>query len=223
MKEAKWIVGSRIMHLIIANRIADHFSFKDKAPFLIGGIIPDAKSPKDSSHFFTGNVSDYSRRIDFNGFLKKYATYLHSPFILGYYTHLIADDIWLKGFFLPWLKNRLEHDQNIHSQYYSDFQLLNGKLLKYYGFANDLKRELKKKIEIIELEEVTSEDINHFIPNVFEDMEFDRQSLEEPLLVFTFNQILGYIETSVHKGIMHMETLIGQEVHPLSKNMVSEL
>jgi hypothetical protein len=201
-------MGSRMMHLIIANRIADHFSIKDKASFLIGGIIPDAVSPKESSHFYSGKVSDYSRRIDFESFLNKYASYRHSPFILGYYTHLIADEIWLKGFFLPWLNNRLENDKNLHPQYHHDFHLLNGKLLEYYGVANELKRELIKKKKIIELEEVTSEELNHLIPFVFEDMEFDIQNLEEPLQVFTFNQIVGYIETSVHKGIMHMEALV---------------
>jgi hypothetical protein len=39
-------MGSRIMHLIIANQIADQLSIKDKPTFLLGGIVPDAVSPK---------------------------------------------------------------------------------------------------------------------------------------------------------------------------------
>lgn len=42
------------MHLVIANRIADDLSIKDKTSFLLGGIAADAVSPKDLSHFYKG-------------------------------------------------------------------------------------------------------------------------------------------------------------------------
>ena len=35
-------MGSRIMHLIIANRIAECLSIEDRTPFLLGSIAPDA-------------------------------------------------------------------------------------------------------------------------------------------------------------------------------------
>jgi hypothetical protein len=196
------------MHLIIANRIAANISSKDKSSFLLGGIVPDAVSPKELSHFYIGDVSDYSRSIDFEKFLNKYSSYKHSHFILGYYTHLIADDIWLKGFFLPWLKNRLETDKDIFNLYHNDFRLLNGKLLEYYGFTNELQQELQKRSEIIELQELTLKDIKKFIPDVLEDMDYDQKNIEQPLNVFTFEQIVGYIETSVDKGIMHIRSLV---------------
>ena len=202
------LLGSRIMHIIIANQIANHFSIKDKASFLLGGIAPDAVTPKDLSHFFIGDVSDYTRSIDFEKFLNKYRNQSNTPFILGYYTHLIADDIWLKGFYLPWLKNRLEKNSNIFNQYHNDFRLLNGKLLNYYGFKKELQQELQKTGEMIELQEITFEQINKFIPFVLDDMNFEQNSLAQPLDVFTFEQIIGYIETSVEKGIMHVKSLV---------------
>lgn len=127
-------MGSRIMHLMIANRIAERLSIEDKTTFLLGSIAPDAVSPKDLSHFYIGEVQDYSRRIDYKGFLDKYSSLAKSPYVLGYFTHLIADDIWLNGFYLPWLKNRMEVDQEVLNLYHNDFRLLNGKLLEYYGF-----------------------------------------------------------------------------------------
>lgn len=66
-------MGSRIMHLVIANKIADHFSIENKSSFLLGGVAPDAVAPKEKSHFFIGDVNDYSRRIDFEHFLKNIA------------------------------------------------------------------------------------------------------------------------------------------------------
>ncbi|WP_306553496.1 hypothetical protein [Paenibacillus sp. LK1] len=65
-------MGSRIMHLIVANRIADSLSIVDKTPFLLGNIAPDAVTTKDSSHFFAGEIQDYSRNVDYKGFLHKY-------------------------------------------------------------------------------------------------------------------------------------------------------
>lgn len=60
------------MHLIIANRIADDLSIKDKTSFLLGGIAADAVSPKDLSHFYKGKEKDYSRYIDYTEFIHKY-------------------------------------------------------------------------------------------------------------------------------------------------------
>lgn len=86
-------MGSRVMHSIIANEIASRLKMEDRAAFLLGGVAPDVISPKDLSHFYKGNTDDYTRRIDYKSFLDKYRSKSHSPYILGYYTHLIADHV----------------------------------------------------------------------------------------------------------------------------------
>jgi hypothetical protein len=197
-------MGSRVMHYIISNQIAERLSINDKVSFILGGISPDAVAPKDLSHFFTGEVSDYTRSIDYEGFLEKYDTSKHTSFILGYYTHLIADDIWLKGFYLPWLKNRMENDPTIFSQYHRDFQLLNGKLLNYYGVEMDILIEWEKNSSIFDLDEIKTSDISKFVPYVLGDIKFNKEDLEQELTVFTFEQIIGYVETSIDKAIMHI-------------------
>jgi len=194
------------MHLIIANSVAEQLAISDRTSFLLGGVAPDAVSSKDSSHFYAGDHSDYSRYIDAEGFLNKYANNKQAPYILGYYSHLIADDLWLKGFYIPWLKNRLENDNSIYQVYHNDFRLLNGKLLDYYGIKDELKEALQGKSELIELEEVTRENIKEFIPYVLEDMEYDQATLNQSLNVFRLNQIVGYIETSVQKSVMHIKS-----------------
>lgn len=40
-------MGSKIMHLVIANRIAECLSIEDRTSFLLGSIAPDAVSPKN--------------------------------------------------------------------------------------------------------------------------------------------------------------------------------
>lgn len=202
-------MGSRIMHLVIANRIAECLSIEDKTPFILGGIAPDAVSPKDLSHFFKGDVQNYSRRIDYKGFLHKYSSQVESHYILGYFTHLISDDIWLNGFYLPWLKNRMEANKEVFNLYHNDFQLLNGKLLEYYDFTDELRKMLSFPLPtIFDLQEVKSTDVEKFVPYVLGDMEYDKEVINEKLNVFTFDQIVGYIETSVDKGLLNIKSII---------------
>ncbi|ENQ3107731.1 hypothetical protein SAMN04488168_11210 [Bacillus sp. 491mf] len=203
-------MGSRIMHVIIADLVAEKLEIQDKTSFLLGGIAADAvhsKEEKELSHFYTGSVKNYTRKIDYDAFLNKYKAYKDFPFILGYYTHLIADDIWLQGFYLPWLKNRIDHDPNILSLYHHDFRLLNGKLLHDYDRDKSTFHILNMNANLIGIEEVPEENIHSFKALVFEDILYPQQDLYEPLQVFTMNQIIGYIETSLHKSVFYLEQL----------------
>lgn len=201
-------MGSRIMHLIIADQIANKVLIHDRNSFLLGGIAPDAVSPKDLSHFFSGNANDFTRGIDYEGFLEKYKDFNQHNYILGYYIHLIADDLWLRGFYLPWLKNRMENDENIFNLYHNDFHLLNGKLIDFYNISTEMLSGLDKNGSIMDLEEVNSIDVKEFIPYVLEDMNYDQNVIEQTLNVFTFEQIIGYIETSIEKGIFYIKPLL---------------
>ncbi|MCA1039387.1 zinc dependent phospholipase C family protein [Bacillus infantis] len=198
-------MGSRIMHLLAADMAAEKLKIRDKASFLLGGIAPDAVSPKVLSHFYTGNAEDFSRSIDYEAFLEKYRHTSNHAYILGYYAHLIADDLWLKGFYLPWLRNRLEKDEGILKLYHGDFGLLNGKLLAVYGsssLASILKNENR---EMPDLEEVPSSAVPVFIPHCLADMEYGEDALAVPLKVFTFDQIAGYVETAAELACLKIE------------------
>ncbi|WP_342773802.1 zinc dependent phospholipase C family protein [Cohnella pontilimi] len=89
------------MHLIIGNRIAQTLNIVDRTSFLLGCLAPDAVPTKNESHFYKGDHQNYTRYIDYRGFLDKYKSYSANLYVLGYYAHLIADDQWLKGFYMP--------------------------------------------------------------------------------------------------------------------------
>lgn len=195
------------MHLIIAKRITEHFPIEDVHSFLIGGIAPDAITTKDTSHFYKGSLENYTRTIDYIGFIEKYKEYKTNPYVLGYFSHLVADDLWLKGFYLPWLKNRMESNKEIFQLYHQDFRILNGKLLEFYDYNKELNDQLQSNIEIKDLEEVKSQDVKNFIDFVLDDMRYGNKELEAILHVFTLQQIIGYIETSVERAIYFMKKL----------------
>lgn len=200
------------MHAIIGNKIVDALSINDKTSFLLGSIAPDAVfsfDEKNESHFFTGDVLDYSRRVDFTGFLEKYNS--KNEYILGYFTHLIADDIWLRGFNLSWLRNRMEADEGLYKLYHNDLRLLNGKLLEHYGVSDDLKKSFSHFPSIPDLDEVKAVDVEKFVPYVLGDLVYGEEMLDEQLNVFTFNQIIGYIETSVEVGVVKLKQIFRRE------------
>ncbi|REE69650.1 hypothetical protein A8990_13247 [Paenibacillus taihuensis] len=194
------------MHAIIASRIAEALSIEDRTLFLLGGIAPDAVYTKNESHFFKGDVYDFSRSVDYQGFLYKYNAYAASHYIMGYFTHLVADDIWLKGFNLSWMRNRMEADKELYNISHNDFRVLNGQLLEYYGKRDDLRSSLFCRPDILDLEEVKASDVEGLVPQVLADMEYNAAEVfSEKLNVFTFDQIIGYIETSVEIGLIKLK------------------
>lgn len=194
-----------MMHVIIADQISEKIEVSDRTLFLLGGIAPDAVSSKDFSHYFSGNIADYSRTIDYHAFWQKYHTLEAVDYVRGYFTHLVADDIWLKGFYLPWLKNRLENDPYMLTNYHNDFRLLNRMLLAHYQLSPQLLDTTKEKT-LPDLEEVKAADVRNFISYLYSDME-DQQTDTNKLNVFTLEQIIGYIETSIDKGLQQIQFL----------------
>ncbi len=53
----------------------------------------------------------------------------------------------------------------------------------------------------MDIEEVSKENVLAFRKYLFEDMLYPKQYLHEDLQVFTFDQIVGYIETAIEKGV----------------------
>ncbi len=191
-------MGSRLMHTIIGHEIASRLQIEDVGSFLLGAIAPDAVSSKDLSHFYKGNTMDYTRTIDYKGFHQKYREHQNIGYIQGYYSHLVADEVWLSGFFLPWLKNRMEKDPSIFERYHNDFKLLNAKLMHHYKIDGDRLKESYTKGQAENLDEVSTEQLSNFLPYVEQDMKSILS--EEPLQVFTMEMIIGYMETSIDKG-----------------------
>jgi len=201
-------MGSRIMHLIIGYRIAAKLNIQDRTSFLLGSVAPDAVQTKDESHFFRGEHQNNTRYIDYHEFLNKYKKYSDNPYVLGYFIHLIADDQWLKGFYMPWLRNRMEADAGLYPLYHNDFRLLNGKLLEHYSCTEEMRQAISGSPKIIDLEEVKAKDAIGIVPHVLGDMDYEKRVIDELLDVFSFIQIEGYIETSVNIGVMNLQRII---------------
>lgn len=91
--------------------------------------------------------------------------------------------------------------------YYNDFKLLNAKLLHHYDKEQQLFSLLNQEAHIVDITEVSKENVLAFRTYLFEDMLYPEQHLHEELQVFTFNQIVGYIETAIEKCAFYIEQL----------------
>jgi hypothetical protein len=89
----------------------------------------------------------------------------------------------------------------------SGFHLLNAKLMNYYKIGPSILENIVKQAKVIDLDEVTKANVLSFLPYVQQDMKLDKATMNPPLQVFTLEQIIGYIETSIDKGYKQIHTV----------------
>lgn len=198
-------MGSRIMHLIIADQVSKKLSIENKQTFLIGGIAPDAVLTRESkmeSHFFEGSLENGTRQVNYNRFAEKYRSVIQSEYALGYLTHLISDDVWMKEvYFKNNFKNRVDADPSLLDRWHNDFRKLNGKLIEWFecrNLENELKNVSIPKNNIIEIE---PKNLQKFKEEAIMDFAYTEADLKEELEVYTLKQVLNYIDAAVKETI----------------------
>lgn len=182
------------MHLVIGYRVTQLIEIDNISDFLYGSVAIDWVKDKNNSHFYSGDTSKYTRVIDYNQFFQS-TFYDNSDFMKGCYGHLIADDLWLQGFYLPWMR-AVEHFINPEMDHHKDFKILNTKLNNYYNVKTIL--ELLNTFEY-DLKNVSNIELGN-MNSLRNQLKMDVSEQEDgELSVFHLHQILGYIETSAHK------------------------
>lgn len=198
-------MGSRIMHLIIADQVSQRLRIKERQLFLMGGIAPDAttsRQQKDISHFQRGSLDDGTRFVDYQTFIEKYPADAQGAFGLGYLTHLIADDIWLKQiYFKNDLKNRVDADPSLLEKWHNDFRKLNGRLIEEFS-CFELKDVLgATDVQEIGFDEIDMEDLRAFKDEAVGDFTYDAKDLLSQLEVYSWQEILTYLDDATSEAV----------------------
>ncbi|WP_167711239.1 hypothetical protein [Weissella cibaria] len=90
---------------------------------------------KGDTHFLVPSNRG-TQRIDLGQFLTEYLSGLTDNFMLGYYTHLVADELWLQEIFShPIAAGPVKARKQLLSLYYQDFQQLNRFLINQYALV----------------------------------------------------------------------------------------
>lgn len=195
-------MGSRIMHAIIAVETAKVLKPKNINQYLLGSIAPDATNNKEITHFFTGLHENFTREINYDNFWNMHGD-LDSDYIKGYYSHLIADDLWLSGFYSPWLKKLIQSKPKTQEAYSKDFMILNNLLLQEYKDVLEIILEIEVPIDIPIIEGITSENLEILLSALVQDSSSEKGSLQ----VFTYDSITSYIKTCVDRIIYSIHKL----------------
>nr|WP_300997440.1 zinc dependent phospholipase C family protein [Exiguobacterium sp.] len=170
------------MHLVIANEVWPRLSNVDQKGFLLGNLAPDATTVKQDTHYYAGNHNDLTRRLDIERY---WAESIHTDmsFRLGYYCHLVADEIWLQGFYKGWLKQVITQDQSKQTAYYADFDAYNAPLAKRLGNFDF---------------EMLKTDVTDELFELIKKIEQDAQAtIEGTYTMFLPHQFEGYVDTCV--------------------------
>ena len=189
-------MGSRMMHLIIANQVFEKLELSNQQGFLLGGIAPDAvftREGRNKSHFHEGYLDDGTRFVNYKAFIEKYHSEIHEEYILGYLTHLISDDVWMKFiYFKNDFYNRLATDPELLGRWHDDFRKLNGKLIEKFECG-----ELKNKLFGATMDnivcEIDSKDLQSFTIETLNDFTYNKEDIGKELQVYTFREINDYI------------------------------
>ncbi|WNQ13845.1 hypothetical protein MJA45_12765 [Paenibacillus aurantius] len=168
-------MGSRMMHYAITVLLQRELGIENEL-FQLGGIAPDVHKnmnvPKPLSHFL---VKEEGRSYpDYAAFQAKYKPDESTPFHLGYYFHLVSDDLWVRRIYHPRIGLLPQPaKKEAQQQSYRDFWRLNGKLADHYGLqwrSSAIDPALIGTIEEID---------PLFLPALQEDMSQDFARMEE--------------------------------------------
>lgn len=63
----------------------------------------------------------------------KYKERITEPFMLGYLTHLVADEVWAMKSYFSGFEERIKNDPTLYERYHQDFRLCDAKLNEKYA------------------------------------------------------------------------------------------
>lgn len=198
-------MGSRMMHLIIANQVFENLQISNQQEFLLGGIAPDAaftRDTKNNSHFYEGRLDDGTRFVNYHGFIEKYEVDIQNEFMLGYLTHLVSDDVWMKSiYFKNDFNNRLQANPNLLERWHNDFRKLNGKLIERFNCADLQGKIIGTNPQINCVSEINNKDLQIFTKETLSDFTYNKEDIYEELQVYNVREIHDYIGLATNTAI----------------------
>lgn len=194
-------MGSRFMHLLVADYVANELGIEQRDRMLLGSIAPDAAIHKGEAHF-KGKLHRYAYNspIDFGRFVIKYRTKFSDAFFIGYLTHLVTDDIWTMKTDFTGFEQRLKKDPELYGIYHGDLWLCNAKLNEAYH-PDGVYESLMSANEVPKIEELDEKRVLEYKLEALADFQYPPENLSKPLRLFTFEEMVHYLERSMSNAL----------------------
>lgn len=189
-------MASRVIHLAVSKRIAVYFGLSLER-FNLGNLLPDlhagTRESKAMSHFriiqepYEDAKTDKYQYFDYDYFLQKYNNKMDDDIYLGYYCHLITDELWIQNVYIKYMRD--ENRKKLIDQqdnYYHDFSRLNQIIKEKYNL------KINVAFELVQISEINYRKILD-LKIILED-DFKKKYDNLNLLLFDYEDIINFIE-----------------------------
>jgi hypothetical protein len=197
-------MGSLMMHYCISNQISTNLQV-NKNRFLMGMLSTDIchleNVPKNKSHFMS--VDDNGiRYVNYYDFYNKYKHKFDDHYFLGYFCHLISDDIWHN--LIPNVKiNSLPLDEKstLKVKYLNDLFKLNSVIANCYKLENIIPNisnlEITDVVKSVEIDEINMKLLPDILCQATQYFEVSPKISNKELELFSADEINEYIDNAV--------------------------
>lgn len=206
-------MASRIMHLCLAEELEKVIKIRNRNNFRIGHILPDAVMTADKKQVNTHFIRNFEEKgryykiFDHYGFYDRFKAFLPDDEIfLGYYFHLIEDNIFRRVLYTDLKMMNRRGDSKFLKELYSDYGLLNGVLIEKYSLKNDL--ELPNMFTDCKINDIYNFELIDFLRDMDKDFCDDACLKGETPKIFTESITEQYFKQCVDVFLAEYECLL---------------
>ena len=203
---------SRMIHYLIAEKVAEQVEIKNKNRFKIGSLCPDMSLHTDDSkhttHYF--EIHGDKKGGNWLKFATEYGEQMRQDDLyLGILCHLITDMIWFHEIMETQIRSKVKSKEERQEKYqegYKDFHRLNYLLREEF----DLRYELEEDRDI-EFAGIHPELYDEVFDGLFKDFFLEPKAAKEDLAIYTYDLTLACISLCMEECVSAINAFRNRE------------
>lgn len=192
---------SRMIHYLIAEKVAEQMTIENKNRFKLGSLCPDMSCREDESKKRTHYLEIHEDKKGGNWmtFISKYGNKMkQDELYLGILCHLITDMVWFHEIMETQIRSKVksrEEFEVMHQKGYVDFHRLNYILQNEFGLVYNLKEDRD-----IELEGLHPELYDEVTWGLYQDF-FEESAEKDELEIYTYDISMECIRLCIQECV----------------------
>jgi len=182
-------MASLLMHETVASCVLRKIKISNLDRFRLGNIVADARNQnntqqekfekKQRSHYLKSLGQNFLS-VQYSNFFDKNKNGMEDEAVLGYYVHLLTDEIFLRKIndkYLDYLPDGEERAMKVQ-QYYRDLHRLNPHLIYEFGIRDNIDVEKAGNISLAEIDNGDEQIIMSEMSDYFKEGHLGNEPLE---------------------------------------------
>lgn len=213
---------SRMIHYLIAEKVAEQVKMENRNRFVLGSLCPDMSCREDGSKNRTHYLEVHGDKKGGNWmtFVSRYGDKMkQDELYLGVLCHLITDMVWFHEIMETQIRSRVktgEERQAMYQKGYGDFHRLNYILRNEFGLVYHLEEDRN-----LELEGLRPDLYDEVMQGLYRDFYEDPVAEKEELEIYTYDISLECIRLCIGECVNAIVSFRqGEELIPPEKYYV---